>query len=96
MLDKERGIPTIQLTDHMKLKKKEDQRVDTSVLLRRGTKISPEVEGGRNLGREEGEGKRGQDQVWEEMGVLLQRDRKLNSSMWPWGMENWGIATRYS
>jgi hypothetical protein len=32
-------IPKIQLTDHMKLKKKEDQSVDTSVLLRRGNKI---------------------------------------------------------
>ena len=33
------GIPKIQFTDHMKLKKKEDQSVDTSVLLRRGNKI---------------------------------------------------------
>ena len=33
------GIPKIQFTDHMKLKKKEDQSVDTSVLLRRGKKI---------------------------------------------------------
>jgi hypothetical protein len=31
-------IPKIQFTDHMKLKK-EDQSVDTSVLLRRGNKI---------------------------------------------------------
>jgi hypothetical protein len=30
----------IQFTDHMKLKKKEDQCVDTLVLLRRGNKIS--------------------------------------------------------
>ena len=29
----------MQLTDHMKLKKKEDQSVDTSVLLRRGSTI---------------------------------------------------------
>jgi hypothetical protein len=28
----------IQLTDHVKLKGKEDQRMDGSVLLRRGTK----------------------------------------------------------
>jgi hypothetical protein len=33
------GIPKIQFTKHMKLKKKKDQRVDTSVLLRRGDKI---------------------------------------------------------
>ena len=35
-------IPTIQLTDHMKLKKKEGQSVDTSVLLGRGNKIPME------------------------------------------------------
>jgi hypothetical protein len=35
-------IPKIQLTNHMKLKKKEDQSVDTSVLLRRGKKIPME------------------------------------------------------
>jgi hypothetical protein len=29
----------MQLTDHMKLKKKENQSVDASVLLRRGTKV---------------------------------------------------------
>jgi hypothetical protein len=33
------GIPWVQFTDHMKLKKKEDQSVDASVLLRRGVKI---------------------------------------------------------
>ena len=33
------GIPKIQFTDHMKPKKKEDQNVDASVLLRRGNKI---------------------------------------------------------
>jgi hypothetical protein len=32
------GIPKIQFTDHMKLKK-EDQSVDALVLLRRGNKI---------------------------------------------------------
>jgi hypothetical protein len=32
-------IPKIQLTDYTKLKKKVDQSVDTSVLLRRGNKI---------------------------------------------------------
>ena len=32
-------IPMIQFTDHMKLKKKEDQSVDTWVLLRRGNKL---------------------------------------------------------
>ena len=32
-------ISKIQFTDQMKLKKKEDQSMDTSVLLRRGNKI---------------------------------------------------------
>jgi hypothetical protein len=30
------GIPKIQFTNHMKLKKKENQSLDASVLLRRG------------------------------------------------------------
>jgi hypothetical protein len=45
----------IQLTDHMMLKKKEDQCVDASVLLRRGNKIITGCRGregsGRNRGR---------------------------------------------
>jgi hypothetical protein len=32
-------IPKIQFTDQMKLKKKEDQSIDTSILPRRGNKI---------------------------------------------------------
>jgi hypothetical protein len=32
-------IPKIQFTDHMKPKKKEDQNMDASVLLKRGNKI---------------------------------------------------------
>ena len=34
------GIPKIKFTGHMKLKKKEDQSVSDSVLLRRRTKYS--------------------------------------------------------
>jgi hypothetical protein len=41
------GIPRIQFTDHMKLKK-EDQSVDASVLLRRGNKI---LTGGNTEGK---------------------------------------------
>jgi hypothetical protein len=41
-------IPNIQFTDHMKLKK-EEQRVDTSMLLRRGKKI---LTGGKKCGAE--------------------------------------------
>jgi hypothetical protein len=36
ILAQELWIPKIQFTNHMKLKKKEDQNVDTSILLRRG------------------------------------------------------------
>jgi hypothetical protein len=36
------GIPKVQFANHMKLKKKEDQCVDTSILLRRGNKIPME------------------------------------------------------
>ena len=35
-------IPKIQFTDHMKLKKKVDQNMDASVLLRRVNKILTE------------------------------------------------------
>ena len=54
------GIPKLQFTDHMKLKKKEDQSVDASVLLRRGNKILI----GGNLERKSGaetEGKASRD-----------------------------------
>jgi hypothetical protein len=34
-------IPKIQFTDHMKVKKKEDQSGDASVLLRRGKQNTP-------------------------------------------------------
>ena len=36
------GITKTQFTEHMKLKKMEDQSVDASVLLRRGNKILDE------------------------------------------------------
>ena len=54
------GITKIQFTDHMKFKKKEDQYVDDSVLLRRGNKI---LMGGSGRNRGGGGEKEGQDQV---------------------------------
>jgi hypothetical protein len=62
-------ITMIQRIDHMKLKKKEEQSVDASVLLRKGSKI---ITGGGGLGRKRRgvEGKGGQDQVWEGMGEM--------------------------
>ena len=44
----------IQLMDHMKLKRKEDQRVDASVLLRRKNKIIKGSRGWEGLGRKRG------------------------------------------
>jgi hypothetical protein len=41
--DQKFGIHKIQFTDHMKPKKKEDQSVDASVVLRRGNKIQEEI-----------------------------------------------------
>jgi hypothetical protein len=44
----------------MKLKKKEDQSVDVSVLLKRENKLSQKVESERDLGgRKQGRGKEG-------------------------------------
>ena len=69
----------VQLMDHMKLKRKEDQRVDASVLLRRRNRIikgSRECEGhGRKRGG--GGGKERQNHVWEEM-EKMNSVRKLN------------------
>jgi hypothetical protein len=56
----------------MKLKKKKDQSVDASVLLRRRNKILIRGREWEELGSKGGEGgKKGrQDQVWEEMGTM--------------------------
>ena len=55
----------IQLTDHTKLKEKEDQSMDASVLFTRGNKIIMGGRGWKGLGRKRGGGEenRGQDQV---------------------------------
>ena len=54
----------------MKLKKKEDQSVDASVLLRSGNKIITGSGGWEGLERKrEGGGERWQDQVGDDMGV---------------------------
>jgi hypothetical protein len=45
-------IPKIQFTNHMKLMKKEDQCVDTSILLRRGNKTPMEGETETKCGAE--------------------------------------------
>jgi hypothetical protein len=67
--------------DHMKLKREEDQRVDASVLLRRGNKVIKGRRGWEGIGgKRRGRGKEGKNQVWEEMGNV-QKVRKLNRSV---------------
>jgi hypothetical protein len=81
ILGKERGIPTIQLMDHMKLKRKEDQGMNVSVLLRRGNKIIKGSRGWEGLGRMRRGGgeKEGKNQVWEGMEEMYrERVRKVN------------------
>jgi hypothetical protein len=69
ILGKEHEIPMLQLTDHMKLKRKEDQRMYTLVLFRRGNNIikgSRHWEGLRRKRIGGGE-KKEQNKVWEQM-----------------------------
>ena len=77
--------------DHMKLKRKEDQRVNTLVLLKRGTNIFKGSREWEGLGRKRG----GKGKIEAESGMGgyggdVQRDRKLNRSMQQWGMGNLG------
>jgi hypothetical protein len=62
-------IPTIELMEDMKLKRKENQRVDASVILRKGNKIIKESRGWEGLGRKRRGGgiKEEKNQVWEEI-----------------------------
>ena len=66
VLGKECGISTIQLTNHMRLKRKKDQSVDVSVLLRRGNKIIKGSTGCEAFGRKR-RVEEGKNQVWKEM-----------------------------
>jgi hypothetical protein len=73
-------MPTIQLMDHMKLKNKEDQRVDASVLLRRWNKLIRRSNGLEELAskrRREGE-KEGKELVFGGDAGDLLRVRNLN------------------
>ena len=56
-------MPKIQLTDHMKFKKKEDQSVNASVLLRKGNKIITGGRGMKGSGRERGERGRSESRI---------------------------------
>ena len=61
LLGKKLKIPTVHPTNHMKLKKKQDQSLDSSVLLRKGNKIITGVRGGALGEGRRGRGKKGQD-----------------------------------
>jgi hypothetical protein len=76
-------ILILQLTDHMKLKKKEDQRVNMLVLYRRGKKIILGGRGGKGSGSERGgeRKKRGRDQMQEEIGEGQEFERKYIAVM---------------
>jgi hypothetical protein len=66
----------VQLTDHKRLKRKEDHRVDSSVLLRRGNKIIKGSRGWEGLGRKRRVGgEKRKKQVWEEMGEMYRGSR---------------------
>jgi hypothetical protein len=90
------GIPIIQLTDHMKLKNKEDQSVDASVLFRTGNKI---IMGGREReepGREtEREGKGGQIRYQGRQGRSIER-QEIEQRCVAVGDGGTGVATRMS
>ena len=68
----------------MKLKKKEDQSVDASVLLKRGEENNQRSRGREGLMKERGgRGEKGvQDQVWEKKG---EKYRKLKGGVYQWG-----------
>ena len=59
----------IQLTDHLKLKKKEGQSVSASVLLTKGNKVITGGRGCEGLGMKTGGGIKGrQNQVYGKIG----------------------------
>jgi hypothetical protein len=78
-----------QLTDHRKLKKKEDQSVNASILLRRWNKIIMEGRVRKGTRRERGgRGERGAGLGMERHRREVQRVRKLNRNMKQLGMGN--------
>ena len=75
----------------MKLKKKEDQSVDVSILHRKGNKIITGGPGREGPQRERGRGvEKGETGSGMRMDKReVQRARKLNRNMWQYGMRNW-------
>jgi len=83
----------IQLTDHMKLKRKGDQKVDASVLLRGENKIIKGSIMWDGLENKKGVGGRGTESGMEGDGGDVQRVRELTEVYSNGGWEV-GIATR--
>jgi hypothetical protein len=86
----------IQLTEHIKLKRKEEKRVDTSVLLRRGNKIINGNGGCDVLGRKRRGGgeKMGRFRFWKRLRCIeCQEVEQSWVAMWD---EELGVAIRKS
>ena len=81
-------IPTIKLSDNMKLNKKECQSTDTSIPLRRGKQIILGGSGREGSGWERGT-RELQDHIWEETGEKSRGSGEwieTYSSEWGWGL----------
>jgi hypothetical protein len=79
-------IPKTQFTDHINLKKKEDQNLQS--FLEGGAKYSLEVESGRNLGgREEGKERKGSGSGMGGYGDT--EGQEFERRYVKWGMGNW-------
>jgi hypothetical protein len=97
ILCKEHGIPMIQFMEHLKLKRKEDQRVDASALLRRGTKIIKGSRGWEGLvsmrrGGGEKEGKNQYGKRWRR----CTEGQEFEQSCVSMGDGELGLATKKS
>jgi hypothetical protein len=79
--------------DHMKLKRKEDQRVDASVLLRRGNKIIKGSRGWEGLGRKRS-GERVAESGMGGHGDDVQRGQETEQRCVSMGDGELGVATR--
>jgi hypothetical protein len=80
----------------MQPKKKEDQSVHASVLLRKENKIITKDRRREGSGRERGRGreKKQQNQVWEETGELRQEGQKIELRCVAVGNVELEVATR--
>jgi hypothetical protein len=84
----------IQLTDHVKLNKKEGQSMDASIPLRRGNKMIMGSRGRECYGWERGGERKGEQvQVWEETGEKSRGPEEQIGICGGWGT---GVTIRKS